>query len=126
MQEAWQGEDPKKWIGVELSRERVVCLLLSNWGDLNSIPPEIGLLTKLEDLHLQGNDLKSVPAEIGKLASLEFLNLQGNSGLRSFPAEMGQLKSLKRLILPGFAAAGNSPAWFEQLKANGCNITVSS
>ena len=42
---------------------------------LTSVPAEIGQLTLLTELYLNGNQLTSVPAEIGQITSLEKLGL---------------------------------------------------
>ena len=44
-------------------------------NQLTSLPAEIGQLTSLTELGLQGNQLTSLPAEIGQLTSLTELGL---------------------------------------------------
>jgi len=88
------------------------------------LPPEIGNLKNLEELHLQTNKLTSLPPEIGNLQSLRVLNLSNNkltclsletdklqclesleelhlagNELKSLPPEIGNLKSLRILNL---------------------------
>jgi internalin A len=62
-------------------------------NQLNSLPPEIGQLTKLRDLYLHNNQLTSLPSEIGLLTNLQELNLYNNQ-LRQLPVEMGDLANL--------------------------------
>jgi len=69
-----------------------------SFKNLTSLPAEIGNLTSLKFLYLDGNNLTSLPAEIGYLTSLKFLYLDGNN-LTSLPAEIGYLTSLKFLYL---------------------------
>lgn len=65
---------------------------------LTVIPPEIGLHTELDTLHLFHDWLLSLPAEIGQLANLQVLILAVN-GLKSLPPERGQLTQLTNLDL---------------------------
>jgi Leucine-rich repeat (LRR) protein len=71
-------------------------------------------------LNLRDNQLTSVPAEIGQLTSLERLDLDGNQ-LTTVPAEIGQLRSLKQLWLHGNALT-SVPAAIRELEAAGCYV----
>lgn len=74
-----------------------------------SIPPEIGRLTKLKRLNLDGfydnldlggNEISGpIPREIGQLVNLQYLNLEGNQIAGPLPAELGQLSNLEELEL---------------------------
>ena len=66
---------------------------------LASLPPEIGDLDQLAELHLRGNNLTTLPAEIGNLANLRILNARDNHNLRTLPAEIGNLANLRTLNL---------------------------
>ena len=70
---------------------------LSNRG-LTAFPPEIGQLTSLFSLRLNGNQLTALPPEIGQLANLRTLQLNGNQ-LTALPPEIGQLAHLFELAL---------------------------
>jgi len=72
--------------------QHVKVLRLGN-NALCSLPREIALMTKLEELWLHKNKLQSLPAELGRLTNLKELSL-GFNALRSLPRELGQLKSL--------------------------------
>ena len=63
-----------------------------------SIPPEIGLLTNLEELYLYNNWIKSIPSEIGLLTNLQKLNLNNNL-LEYLPPEIKCLTRLRKLEL---------------------------
>jgi leucine-rich repeat protein SHOC2 len=89
---------PEEWRGVTMDGGRVVELELGEMGLTGAVPAEIGQLTSLAELWLDGNQLTSVPAEIGRLTSLTRLDLYGNQ-LTSLPTEIGQLTSLERLYL---------------------------
>jgi Leucine-rich repeat (LRR) protein len=64
------------------------------------LPPEIGQLTNLETLRLEGNQLTVLPPEIGQLTNLKGLAPARNQ-LTTLPPEIGQLTSLRRLALDG-------------------------
>ena len=87
-------EELKVWIQ---GNKDATELSLMHFG-LTSLPAEIGQLTNLRSLDLDGNRLTSLPAEIGQLANLQALDLR-NTGLTSLPAEIVQLANLQRLYL---------------------------
>ena len=68
-----------------------------------AIPPELGNLSNLVELHLQRNELSgSIPAELGNLSNLKWLDLSDNNLLSgSIPAELGNLSNLEWLDLSG-------------------------
>ena len=101
LQERWpEAARPEHWEGVTMENGRVVQLKLEEFGLTGAVPAEIGRLSALRELDLDGNELTSVPAEIGQLTSLEKLYL-GDNQLTSLPAEIGQLTSLTELYLEG-------------------------
>lgn len=67
-------------------------------NDLESLPPEIGKLTKLTWLDLYHNKLTDLPAEIWELTNLTTLCLTGNK-LTSLPSGIGRLTNLTELYL---------------------------
>ncbi len=67
---------------------------------LTQLPPEIGKLTALTELSLDGNQLTQLPPEIGKLTALTELWLSGNQ-LTQLPPEIGKLTALTELWLDG-------------------------
>ena len=110
----WLSEAPLgDWYGVQTDASgRVVQLVLAGRWDTDSrtevphglrgaIPPELGSLSNLRTLSLDGNDLSGpIPPELGDLASLRTLSLDGND-LSAIPPELGSLSSLRTLSLDG-------------------------
>ncbi len=77
------------------------------------IPPELGLLTSLEKLSLQGRAHQlsgAIPPELGRLASLEKLILNNNELTGAIPPELGRLASLEKLNLASNQLSGAVPA----------------
>jgi len=64
------------------------------------LPPEVGNLTSLTNLHLDGNELTTLPPEIGRLSNLTYLHLHDNK-LTRLPPEIGKLANLAMLELSG-------------------------
>ena len=94
LQQCWQAEaEPEGWMGVKMVDGRVVELIKHTLrGVIEAVPAEIGQLTSLERLDLEGNQLTSVPAEIGQLTSLKVLHLSGNM-LTRVPAAIRELRA---------------------------------
>ena len=80
---------------------------------LTALPPEIGQLTSLTELRLDGNQLTELPPEIGQLTNLTDLWLGGNK-LTEFPPGIGQLTSLNQLGVDGNPLTSPPPAIIEQ------------
>ena len=75
------------------------------------IPAELGDLTSLQRLYLNGNELSGeIPAELGDLTSLQLLSLSQNMLSGEIPAALGDLTSLQRLYLNGNELSGEIPA----------------
>ena len=68
-------------------------LNLANQG-IDHLPPEIGRLSDLVHLDLDGNFFPNVPVEIGGLSRLEVLRLGGNHELKVIPQEVFNLPHL--------------------------------
>ena len=100
------------WDGVTVagSPPRVTRLRLAQMGLAGTIPAELGNLSSLTGLDLQGNQLTgTIPAELGNLSSLTGLDLQGNQLTGTIPAELGDLVSLQRLSLWSNQLSGEIP-----------------
>ena len=78
-------------------RERGKSIPHGLWG---TIPPELGSLANLEELHLRLNELSgAIPPELGNLANLEELHLSWNELSGAIPPELGDLSNLQQLHL---------------------------
>ena len=73
------------------------------------IPPEIGNLTHLTDLYLQGNQLNGLSPEIGNLTNLSKLYLYSNQLTGEIPPEIGNLTNLTGLLLYDNQLTGTIP-----------------
>lgn len=97
----------------EAIRRIVVCRRRGNFGDmldlrflgLTKVPPEIGQLSELKVLLLQGNYLVQVPEEIGMLTKLNTLVLSSNK-LKALPKFLYDLHKLSGLFLHDNPALG--------------------
>ena len=79
----WEGVDFGYAGGADAGQ--VVGLRLQSKGLTGDLPAELGRLTALKSLFLDGNKLRSVPAVLGRLTALEMLDLRDNK-LTSVPA----------------------------------------
>ena len=78
------------------------------WG---TIPPELGSLANLEELHLRLNELSgAIPPELGNLANLEELHLSWNALSGAIPPELGDLANLQQLHLQVNDLSGAIPS----------------
>ncbi len=122
-----------EWYGVETDASgRVVRIDLGGkrdnetheWvrhGLAGSIPPELGDLANLRDLHLGRNSLRGViPPELGGLANLETLVLEINILTGSIPPGLGNLGRLEALWLDNNALAGPIPPELVSTMITGC------
>ena len=112
-----------EWYGVSTDRQgRVVRLHLSGrWdgralvstphGLSGAIPPELGNLSRLEQLYLDQNALSgAIPPELGGLSNLVRLNLYRNELSGEIPPELGGLENLEGLSLGINDLSGPIPA----------------
>jgi len=87
---AWMKANPE-------AMASITSLDLSSKG-LTALPPEIGLLSRLQILNLENNQISKLPSEIGQLTQLLVLNL-GNNQITRLPFEIEKLTLLQQLYL---------------------------
>ena len=66
--------------------------------NLSSVPEEVGDLTNLKNLALQGNKIKELPDTIGSLTQIKFFDVSTNE-LAKVPDSLGRLQALHTLNL---------------------------
>ena len=99
------------WQGVSIgSTGRVGGLDLRNLNLTGRIPPELGELSHLYVLRLDGNRLTGpIPPELGNLTRLFLLSLDGNRLTGPIPPELANLLNLGQLSLADNRLAGSIP-----------------
>lgn len=89
---------PDNEIIYELDQDGNVIDLILFCEQLKELPKEIGLLTSLTSLDLEGNNLQELPKEIILLTNLRCLILSNNE-FKEIPKEIEQLLQLRELYL---------------------------
>ena len=95
------------------------CLDLGENQLSGTISTEIGKLTNLTELYLNGNELSgAIPAEIGQITILNSLDLSDNELSGAIPAEIGQItgRGLSNMDLSDNQLSGTIPAEIGKLK----------
>ena len=87
----------------------------SYWDSHVVIPPEIGLLTELEELSFESRFSGIIPKELGNLVNLKYLDIRGTDLTGNIPKELGQLTNLTTLLLSNNALTGEIPSELENL-----------
>lgn len=108
----WLSDEPlDEWRGVTTDDDgRVVKLDLWRNGLSGEIPPELGRLSKLQNLYLILNDLSGpIPSELANLSKLEVLDLGGNELTGAIPPELANLANLAKLDLGYNELTGSFP-----------------
>ena len=106
---AYEPGDVIEEIPVEGLPDRVRVLSLG--GLSGTIPPELGKLSELDYLRLDGNRLTdNIPKELKDLAKLEYLHLNNNLLTGEIPGELGELANLRELSLSANRLTGEVPA----------------
>ena len=84
--------------------------LADNSSLVGEIPSELGSLSNLQGLELQGNQLSGeIPPELGNLTNLVDLNLRYNELTGEIPPELGNLVNLETLVLDHNGLTGEIP-----------------
>ena len=98
----WLSDAPlEDWYGVETNEVgRVISLVLPENALAGQLPGQLGNLSGLERLELDGNVLTgAIPPELGSLSNLRWLSVVGNKLEGRIPAELGDLAELEGLEL---------------------------
>ena len=106
-----------EWYGVTVDDGgRVIGLYLSENELSGTIPPELGYLTKLEELDLSKNQLRrTIPPELGNLSRLTLLFLYSNQLSGSIPEELSNSSKLEQLVLSWNRLDGMIPLELSEL-----------
>ena len=105
------------WYGVTVDDSgRVIGLYLSENELSGTTPPELGYLTKLEELDLAKNELRgTIPPELGNLSKLTLLYLYSNQLSGSIPVELSNFSKLEQLVLSWNRLGGMIPLELSKL-----------
>ena len=87
---------------------------------LAALPPAIGRLSRLRELHLRNNALGTLPDSIVELRELRYLDLRGNP-LTHLPDAIATLPRLDKLDLRWVTTLPPSP-WLASLEGRGCLV----
>lgn len=89
-------ENECEWLPGICRQGRVTNIKLKGVGLLGTIPPELALLTGLEELNLSENNLRgTLPSELATLSVLRRLNLRDNQLTGTFPIEYKSLENVE-------------------------------
>ena len=117
--EGWLTNAPlSAWYGVGTDGAgRVVALRLQYNNLAGLLPSELGQLSTLRNLDLNGNSLLgSIPSALGELEQLEQLSLSRNQFGGSIPTVIGDFKQLEQLILSNNQFGGQIPVELARLE----------
>ena len=97
----WTISTVSKWFGVTTDDDgRVTRVSLYNENMTGPIPPELGSMTKLQELILSRNNLTGpIPPELGNLTNLKSLQISNNNLTGPIPPELANLTNLEELWL---------------------------
>ena len=115
----WSADIPiPSWDGITVggNPRRVTRLILSERQLSGTIPPELGVLSRLAQLDFHGNRLSGpIPPELAHLSNLEALQLHNNELSGPIPPELGRLSYLRKLNLHTNRLSGTIPTELGQL-----------
>ena len=98
------------WFGVVCTGATVTTLYLYDNQLSGTIPAELGNLSNLQWLSLEGNQLTgSIPPELENLSNITDILLQSNYLTGSIPSSLGNLSTLERLWLSDNQLSGFIP-----------------
>ena len=80
----------------------------SFWSQIVTLPPSIGKLTGVKNLHLYGSNLVALPPEVGQMESLEVFTPYTSRRLHWFPYEITRCAALRDSTVSTRHLYGNS------------------
>ena len=117
----WLSNRPvREWYGVTNDANgRVTGLFLWDNRLSGSIPSELGDLSSLKRLNLNGNELSgAIPPELGNLSELSYISLRSNQLTGAIPPELGNLSNLRALFLGNNQLTGCIPNALRDVESN--------
>ncbi|KAL3941800.1 MAG: hypothetical protein SGARI_000472 [Bacillariaceae sp.] len=116
---SWNVEwtDECTWWGIECNSNGAVRILSLVEDNLTGVlPPEISMLSNLEEIYLNSNNIGgSIPTEVGMLSNLRRLQLTGNSLTGTLPLVLGNLPQMRLISVKNNNLVGTLPPQFERL-----------
>jgi Leucine-rich repeat (LRR) protein len=110
-QDNWLTGPVNSWYGIKADSCNVLEIKMDHDSLIGTIPPEIGVFTKLQQLSLSRNYLSNtIPNEIYRLTTLQTLNLSYNQLNGEIQNSIDQLASLQILFLNNNQFEGNIPS----------------
>ena len=98
--------------------------LPSGIGLTGRIPPQLGNLSGLQSLHLEGNRLSGpIPTRLGRLTNLQGLHLQRNQLSGAIPTQLGALTMLDELKLSDNQLVSTIPTQFINMQLQRLYLT---
>ena len=124
-------KDISTWNGVTLTGGRVTALKLTTAGTIVAdwtLPEEVGDLTELTELRVNGNKLTgALPASLFELSKLQKLYFQNNNLTGELSAKIGQLTELTEIYIDRNTNLGGNLEWIGNLtKLVSINIAKTS
>lgn len=110
---------PCEWYGVTCEEDQVTMLDLAENDLSGQLPAQLGSLTALEELRLNGNNLSgNIPPELGDLSNLTVLNLSDNLLEGPIPGSMAKVTTLTDLSVENTTLCQPDNTIFEEWLQN--------